>query len=80
MARGRPPYLNARLRQAPLTKGEVRVNQIDPKSFTDKELIRFVGYIPQDAGDLLYGQSIKQECELADFDNEVEPGTTLGYL
>ena len=55
----------------------IHVNQRDPKSFTDKELIRFVGYIPQDAGDLLYGQSIKQECDLADFDNGVEPGTTL---
>ena len=74
---GKTTLLKCAVGQAPLIRGEVRVKKRDPKSFTDKELIRFVGYIPQDAGDLLYGQSIKQECELADLDNGVEPGTTL---
>ncbi len=74
---GKTTLLKCAVGQAPLIRGEIRVKKRDPKSFTDKELIRFVGYIPQDAGDLLYGQSIKQECELADLDNGVEPGTTL---
>jgi len=74
---GKTTLLKCAVGQAPLTKGEVRVKARDPKSFTDKELIRFVGYIPQDAGDLLYGQSIKQECDLADLDNGVESGRTL---
>jgi energy-coupling factor transport system ATP-binding protein len=74
---GKTTLLKCAVGQAPLFKGEVRVNDRDPKSLTDKELIKFVGYIPQDAGDLLYGQSIKQECDLADLDNGVESGATL---
>jgi energy-coupling factor transport system ATP-binding protein len=74
---GKTTLLKCAVGQAPLIKGEVRVKARDPKSFTDKELTKFVGYIPQDAGDLLYGQSIKQECDLADLDNGVAAGTTL---
>jgi energy-coupling factor transport system ATP-binding protein len=49
----------------------------DPHGFTDKELISYVGYVPQEPGDLLYGQSVQEECLLADRDNGVSEGSTL---
>ena len=52
------------------------INGIDPVKLTGKNLIRHVGYVPQEPGDLLYGQSVKAECELADNDNGVPVGTT----
>lgn len=74
---GKTTLLRCAVGTAPLIKGEVRVKERDPEALTDKELIEFVGYIPQDAGDLLYGQSIEDECDLADSDNGVESGATL---
>ena len=38
------------------------------------------GFIPQEPSDLLYGQSVKIECQQADRDNELELGTTYGVL
>ncbi|MEY3715806.1 MAG: hypothetical protein RL155_681 [Actinomycetota bacterium] len=49
----------------------------DPHGFTNKELISYVGYVPQEPGDLLYGQSVQEECLLADRDNGVNEGSTL---
>lgn len=39
-----------------------------------------IGFIPQEPSDLLYGQSVKIECQQADRDNELELGTTYGVL
>jgi energy-coupling factor transport system ATP-binding protein len=39
-----------------------------------------IGYIPQDANDLLYHQSVKAECEQTDRDNNLAPGTTAALL
>lgn len=39
-----------------------------------------IGYIPQEPSDLLYNQSVIEECSQADRDNLVEPGTTLKTL
>lgn len=39
-----------------------------------------VGYIPQDANDLLYHQSVAAECEQTDKDHGLKLGATLGLL
>ena len=39
-----------------------------------------VGYIPQDANDLLYHQSVEAECAQTDKDNSLLPGTTAALL
>jgi energy-coupling factor transport system ATP-binding protein len=60
-----------------VTGGSIKVMGRDPHGFTDKELISYVGYVPQEPGDLLYGQSVQEECLLADRDNGVNEGSTL---
>ncbi|MFM8621515.1 MAG: ABC transporter ATP-binding protein [Candidatus Nanopelagicaceae bacterium] len=39
-----------------------------------------IGYIPQDANDLLYHQSVAAECQQTDKDNSLSPGSTAQLL
>ena len=39
-----------------------------------------VGFIPQEPSDLLYGQSVKGECQQADKDSEISAGSTFALL
>ena len=73
---GKSSLLRSAVGQSPIISGTVLINGIDPVKLTGKNLIRHVGYVPQEPGDLLYGQSVKAECELADNDNGVTVGTT----
>ena len=45
-----------------------------------KKNIQRIGYIPQDANDLLYHQSVKDECQQTDKDNSLTSGTTFALL
>jgi energy-coupling factor transport system ATP-binding protein len=74
---GKTTLLKCTVGQAPVTGGSIKVMGRDPHGFTDKELISYVGYVPQEPGDLLYGQSVQEECLLADRDNGVSEGSTL---
>lgn len=47
---------------------------------TPAERSKTIGYIPQEPGDLLYLTSVKEECDRADRDNSIAPGTTLSLL
>ena len=73
---GKSSLLRSAVGQSPIISGTVLINGINPVKLTGKNLIRHVGYVPQEPGDLLYGQSVKAECELADNDNGVPVGTT----
>ena len=42
--------------------------------------VKRIGYIPQDANDLLFHQSVREECEQTDKDHKLEPGTTFNLL
>jgi energy-coupling factor transport system ATP-binding protein len=44
------------------------------------ERARLIGYIPQDPGDILYLQSVAEECQRTDLDKNLKSGTTLEYL
>ena len=74
---GKTTLLKAAVGQAPITSGEIVISGKNPALLNDQELISYVGYVPQEPTDLLYGHSIQEECELADRDNAVPSGTTL---
>jgi energy-coupling factor transport system ATP-binding protein len=62
------------------TRGSASVGGRDPHAMNPKELVTQVGLVPQDAGLLLYGESVADECELADRTSKLEPGTTASVL
>ncbi len=61
--------------QAP-QRGTVRVAGHDPTGLQGPGLIRTVGFVPQEPGDLLWSESVGQECRAADVDAGAPPGTT----
>jgi len=63
-----------------LDHGRISIFNLDPTDLKGKERRTTVGYIPQEPSDLLYSQSVGQECSQADKDNEVSSGTTLQLL
>ena len=52
----------------------------DPFSLHGKERTELVGFIPQEPSDLLYGQSVREECSQADADNHVASGETFALI
>jgi len=42
--------------------------------------VKRIGYIPQDANDLLFHQSVREECEQTDSDHRLDPGATFNLL
>ena len=60
--------------------GVVRIKKQEPFELQGKKRRETIGFIPQEPSDLLYGQSVKIECQQADRDNELKPGTTYAVL
>jgi energy-coupling factor transport system ATP-binding protein len=60
--------------------GDVRVHSLVSKDLHSKLRRQTIGYIPQEPSDLLYAQSVERECEQADKDNQIPPGTTYSVL
>ena len=60
--------------------GEVLVNGVNSQKLHSRSRRENVGYIPQEPSDLLYGQSVSNECDQADNDNQVSTGTTFAIL
>ncbi len=60
--------------------GWFRVAGTDPARLTPRELIRLVGLVPQQPGDLLYADTVGRECDDADRDADAQPGTCAGLL
>jgi energy-coupling factor transport system ATP-binding protein len=77
---GKSSLLKAMAGIAQHAKGTVEVSGVNPQSLKGKSRRESIGYIPQEPSDLLYGQSVNLECEQADRDNEVRPGTTAALL
>lgn len=77
---GKSTLLKTFVGQAPIQSGTATVLGSDPRKWSNKEVIQRVGFVPQNPGDLLYGQSVAQECQFSDRDNEVATGTTLALL
>jgi energy-coupling factor transporter ATP-binding protein EcfA2 len=64
----------------PPTSGSVDVDGADPAGLAPRALVARVGLVPQDAGVLLYGESVGEECADADHDTGLAPGTTAAVL
>ena len=56
--------------------GAIEVLGKDPHTLHGADLISHVGFVPQEASDLLYGQSVLEELRNSDRDSHVPPGTT----
>lgn len=64
----------------PPTSGAVDVGGVNPSSLAPRALVARVGMVPQDAGILLYSDSVGSECGVADRDTDLPPGTTAAVL
>ncbi|MGN6088879.1 MAG: ABC transporter ATP-binding protein [Actinomycetales bacterium] len=53
---------------------------VDPQSDKPTNVMTRAGLVPQDPGDLLYADSVAEECRQADRDAGAPPGTTAGVL
>ncbi len=73
---GKSTLLKSAVGQAPVISGSVHLGGFDPRTLEGKALIQLAGYVPQEPSDLLYSQSVKAECEMADRDNGVSAGST----
>jgi len=60
--------------------GSVRVAGEDPAALPSRELVRRVGMVPQEPGDLLYADTVGQECAEADRDAGVPAGTAYAVF
>jgi energy-coupling factor transport system ATP-binding protein len=54
--------------------GKVRAGLLDPTRAKASELVRAVGMVPQNPSDILYAESVAEECRQADHDAGVPPG------
>ena len=77
---GKSTALRAIVGAAEIKIGSIKVLNQDPSKLQGIDRRRNVGYIPQEPSDLLYGQSVEQECTNADNDNQVTKGTTFALL
>jgi len=62
------------------TRGSVEVGGREPVHLSPDDRIRLVGYVPQEPGDLLYAQSVTEECSTADAEHGLAPGTTAAVV
>ncbi|MGI8576337.1 MAG: ABC transporter ATP-binding protein [Nocardioidaceae bacterium] len=60
--------------------GKVSVAGRQPASLKPSRLITTVGLVPQEPGDILYAESVADECAHADRDAQVSPGTCRGIF
>jgi energy-coupling factor transporter ATP-binding protein EcfA2 len=60
--------------------GTVDVDGVDPADVTAAQRRAHVGLVPQVAADLLYLESVAEECEASDHGADAEPGTCRSLL
>jgi energy-coupling factor transport system ATP-binding protein len=60
--------------------GSVIVNGHDSQKLFNKLRRQHIGFVPQEPSDLLYAQTVNDECKQADTDNEIALGTTFKLL
>lgn len=77
---GKSTLLSSMIGLREINRGLVQVLKNDPRLLQGTELISHVGYVPQEASDLLYGQTVAEELQNSDRDNKVPQGTTAKSL
>ncbi len=58
----------------------VGLPEVDPVTLPGPELVKRVGLVPQDPGDLLWSESVEAECRAGDADAGAPNGTTAAVL
>ena len=61
-------------------KGSIKLNGVTPHALKGKQRRQAIGFVPQEPSDLLYAQSVQDECAQADRDNDLEEGSALALL
>ncbi|HEY6532884.1 MAG TPA: ATP-binding cassette domain-containing protein [Acidimicrobiales bacterium] len=61
-------------------RGRVLVGGDEPHRLAAREVVRRAGLVPQDAGLLLYHDTVAAECVAGDHDADLAPGTTRAVL
>ena len=77
---GKSSLLGSAVGITPIKSGQVLLDGKPAPELKGKSLISLVGFVPQEATDLLYGESVLQECAFADRDSQVTQGTTYMIL
>lgn len=77
---GKSTLLKAAVGLVRPTAGTVRVNGEDPAVLSGADLVRTIGFVPQEPGDLLCADSVASECALADEDAQIASGSTAALL
>jgi energy-coupling factor transport system ATP-binding protein len=77
---GKSTLLKALVGMVKPTSGTVEVDGLVPSRLRPGALLRHVAMVPQVPADLLYAPSVGLECEHADRDARVRPGTTLAVF
>jgi energy-coupling factor transport system ATP-binding protein len=73
---GKSTVLRALVGLAEPLSGTVRVSGTDPRELRGPRLLAAVGLVPQEAGDLLYAETVAAECAAADRDAHAPAGRT----
>ena len=77
---GKSTLLRALTGLARPAAGAVRVGDGDPAALAPRQLVTRVGLVPQEAGDLLYADTVAAECAAADRDAGTPAGTARTLL
>ena len=77
---GKSTLLNAMVGLGPTPVGSVTLAGVDPRGLSGPALLRAVGLVPQEPGDLLECTTVADECRAADRDAGCEPGTTRALV
>jgi energy-coupling factor transport system ATP-binding protein len=77
---GKSTLLKALSGQINSYAGEVLVDGKVPAKLTGKDLVNLIGFVPQEPADLFYGSTVKQECDMADSDNQLPTNSTVKTL
>jgi len=60
--------------------GTITVNGRNPVTLKGPQRRHAIGYVPQEPSDLLFAQSVGEECAQADNDNQLDSGSTWALL
>jgi energy-coupling factor transport system ATP-binding protein len=77
---GKSTLLGALVGMRAPASGTARVGGADPARLRPRDLLRHVGLVPQQPGDLLYAETVAGECADADRDSGAAPGTAWRLL
>lgn len=79
---GKSTFLNTLVGINTPSAGSIRIGAdlANPAGMPGKQLLTRVGLVPQEASDLLYSQSVADECASADRDSSAVPGTARALL